>query len=462
MRLASLLASAALALAALPAAAQDMPATPGGLEALNILKEAIAVPTVAGRGEVPALAVKFSARLLEAGFAPSDIVFVRMGETGYFTARYPGRDRRAKPILVIGHMDVVEANPAEWQRDPFTPVVENGYVFGRGASDNKGDVAMLLAAVIKLKRAGWVPARDVILAFSGDEETGMLTTRAMAEALKDAEVVLNVDAGGGELGPDGKPFVYDIQAGEKTYLDLELAIADPGGHSSRPGKTNAIAAMSTALVKVWEHRFPPQVSPLTKAYWQGTAPRAPADVAAAMRAFALDANDAAAAALLSDKPEYVGLVRTTCLPTMVSGGHAPNALPQSAKANVNCRVFPGTSQQAVKGAIAGVIGDPKITIAISPGSGIEAPESPLRSDVMAAVEKAVHQRVPGLAIVPQMSAGATDSMHFRAKGIPAYGVAATFIKPEDDMAHGLDERLPLATIDPGVAQYETLLRAIAK
>lgn len=462
MRLAFLLASAALALAAIPAAAQDMPTTPGGLEALDILKEAIAVPTVAGRGRVPALAGKFSGRLMAAGFAPSDIVFVRIGETGYFTARYPGRDRKAKPIVIIGHMDVVEANPAEWQRDPFTPVVEQGYVFGRGASDNKGDVAMLLAAVVKLKRAGWVPSRDLILAFSGDEETGMVTTRAMADALKNAELVLNVDAGGGELAADGKPFVYGVQAGEKTYLNLELAITDPGGHSSRPGKTNAIAALSAALVKVWEHRFPAQLSPLTKAYWQGTASRAPADVAAAMRVFAANPNDDASAALLSDRPEYVGLVRTTCLPTQVWGGHAPNALPQTAKANVNCRVFPGTSQAAVQGVMTGVIANPDIAITIGPDSGIEAPESPLRPDVMAAVEKAVHQRAPGLAIVPQMSAGATDSMHFRARGIPSYGVAATFMKPEDDMAHGLNERLPLATIDPGVAQYETLLRAIAK
>lgn len=461
MRFALLLASAALALSA-PAAAQDAPTTPAGREALDILKEAVAIPTVEGRGQVPVLAEKFKARLLAAGFAAGDIAFVPLGETGYFTARYPGRDRAAKPILVIGHMDVVEAKPADWQRDPFTPVVENGYVFGRGASDNKGDIAMVLAAVIKLKRQGWVPARDIVLAFSGDEETGMDTTRAMAEALGNADVVLNVDAGGGELAPDGKPFVYSVQAGEKTYVDFKVTIADPGGHSSRPGKTNAIAAMGAALAKVWAHRFPPQVSPLTKAYWQGTAPRAPADVAAAMRAFAADPNNAEAAELLSAKPEYVGLVRTTCVPTTISGGHAPNALPQSVTANVNCRIFPGTSREAVKAVLAGVVADPAIAFEPTKESGIEAPESPLRADVMAAVERAVHQRAPGLGIVPGMSAGATDSMHFRSRGIPAFGVAATFIKPEDDLAHGLDERLPVATLDPGVVQFETLLRAIAK
>lgn len=462
MRLATLLASAALTLSPLPAAAQDAPTTPAGREALEILKEAVAIPTVAGRGQVPVLAERFKARLLAAGFAPADVAFTRMGETGYFTARYPGRDRAAKPILVIGHMDVVEANPADWQRDPFKPTVENGFVYGRGALDNKADVSMMLASLLKLKRERWVPARDIVLAFSGDEETGMLTTRAMAEALKNAELVLNVDAGGGELAADGKPFVYSVQAGEKTYVDYKLTLTDPGGHSSRPGKTNAIAGMGAALAKIAAHRFPPQLSPLTKAYWQGTAPQAPAEVAAAMRAFAANPNDAQAAEVLSGRPEYVGLVRTTCVPTMIAGGHAPNALPQSVTANVNCRVFPGTSREAVKAVLAGVIADPKIAIAISEISGIEAPESPLRKDVMAAIEKAVHQRAPGLAIVPGMSAGATDSMHFRSRGIPAFGVSATFIRPEDEFAHGLNERLPVATLDPGVRQFETLLRTIAK
>lgn len=444
------------------AQAQDLPATPAGKEALSILTEAVAVPTVEGRGQVPVLAEKFKARLLVAGFAASDIAFTPMGETGYLTARYPGRDAKARPILVIGHMDVVEAKAADWERDPFTPVVENGYVYGRGALDNKGDVAMVLAALLKLKRSGWTPGRDVILALSGDEEIGMETTRAMAAAFKDAELVLNSDAGGGELGEDGGPLVYSIQAGEKTYADYTLTVTDPGGHSSRPGRTNAIAGMSAALARIAAYRFPAQVSPLTRAYWAGSAARAPADIGAAMRALAADPNDKAAADTLSARPEYVGLVRTTCVPTMVAGGHAKNALPQTATANVNCRIFPGTSRDAVMKTLAGVIGDAAVKIALDPTGGIEAPESPLRKDVMSAVERAVHVRAPGLAIVPGMSAGATDSMYFRSKGIPAFGVSATFMKPGDEFAHGLNERLPVATIDPGVRQWETVLRAVAK
>lgn len=444
------------------AAQASGPVSAGGKEALAILKEAIEVPTVAGRGQVPVLAAKLKARLLAAGFAESDVQFTPVGETGYLTARYPGRDPNAKPYAVIGHMDVVEARPEDWERDPFKAIVEGGYVFGRGSLDNKGDVSMVVAALIELKRAGWVPSRDIVLGLSGDEETQMNTTRAMSEALSNAALVLNDDAGGGELTTDGKPFVYQVQAGEKTYADYVLKITDPGGHSSRPGATNAIAAMSAALGKIWAYRFPVQLSPLTKAYLEGSAPHAPADVAPAMRTFAAEPTDGAAAATLSARPEYVGVIRTTCVPTMVEGGHARNALPQSVTANVNCRIFPGTTRAQVKARLEEVIADPKITVTFRDNGTLESIESPLRKEVMSAIGKAVHQRAPGVAIVPAMSAGATDSMHFRSKGIPAFGVSATFIRSEDEFAHGLNERLPLATLDAGVKQWETLLRELAK
>jgi len=444
------------------ASAQDVPATPGGQEALEILREAIDVPTVAGRGKVPELAAKLTQRLVAGGFNAEDVRFVPVGETGYLIATYAGRDRQAKPVVINVHMDVVEARREDWQRDPFVSVVENGYVFGRGSLDNKADLAMIMATVLKLKRAGWVPSRDLVLGFTGDEETLMATTATMAKELQNADVVLNGDGGGGELGSDGKPFVYSLQAGEKTYGDFRLTATDPGGHSSRPGKYNPIAAVGAALVKVNSHRFPPQVSPLTKAYWEGTAPSAPAEVAGAMRAFAANPADTAASDLLSSRTEYVGIVRTTCVPTMVDGGHAPNALPQSVSANVNCRIFPGTSRAQTLEELRRVIGDDSIKLEIIEDGSLEAPESPLRPDVMAAVTKAVHERAPGLAIVPSMSAGATDSAHFRVYGIPAFGVAASFLKPEDEFAHGLDERLPVATLDPGVKQWETLLRTLFK
>ncbi|WEK47519.1 MAG: M20/M25/M40 family metallo-hydrolase [Candidatus Andeanibacterium colombiense] len=464
MRLPLLALTTALALT-LPQAAsaqQDMPTTQPGKEALDILKQIVAIPSVMGRGNVPKVAEALRARLIAGGFAPEDVVFTPVGETGYLTARYRGRDSKLKPVVINPHMDVVEANPADWERDPFTPVTENGYLYGRGSADDKGDLSMVVAALLDLKRQGWVPSRDVILGASGDEETLMRSTAALAESLKNAELVLNADGGGGELANDFTPIVYSVQAGEKTYADLKLSITDPGGHSSRPGSLNAIGAMSRALAKIDAYKFPPQISPLTKAYWEGTAPHAPEEIAQAMRAYAADPNNLGAIEALSSRPEYVGLVRTTCVPTMVNGGHAANALPQSVTANINCRIFPGTTRLQARDIIAGVIGDDHIKVELTDDGSLEAPESPLRDDVMKAIGTAVHQRIPGLAVVPSMSAGASDSMYFRALGIPAYGVAATFMRPDDDFSHGLNERLPLATIDPGVKQWETVLKTLLK
>ncbi|WP_347301970.1 M20/M25/M40 family metallo-hydrolase [Croceibacterium sp. TMG7-5b_MA50] len=461
MRL-TLLAAPALLCAAVTAQAQDVPATTAGQEALAILTEAIEVPTVAGRGEVPRLAALLTDRLVQSGFAQDDVSFVPLGETGYLTARYSGRDRSAGPIVVLAHMDVVEARAEDWERDPFTAVVEDGFVFGRGALDNKADLSMVMAALMGLKREGWIPARDIVLLFTGDEETQMRTTAAAAKAFANAALVLNADSGGGQLDADGKPFVYTVQAGEKTYADYRLTLTDAGGHSSRPDDTNPIVDMSAALSAIGAYQFPPKLSPLTKAYFEGTAATASPEIAAAMQAYAADPADQAAIATLSARPEYVGQVRTTCVPTMVEGGHAPNALPQSIRANVNCRIFPGTSRAEVMATLTQVIGNPAIAIEFIDNGTLESIESPLQPEIMAAIRAAVEERAPGLPVVPGMSAGATDSMHFRAQDIPALGVGATFIRAEDGFAHGLNERLPLATLDPGVQQWRKVLTTIAR
>ncbi|MBU3076355.1 M20/M25/M40 family metallo-hydrolase [Sphingomonas quercus] len=458
-RLAAGLAAAAALAGAAPA---QGPATPGGREALAILQKAVAVPTVAGRGQVPVLARWIGERLVAGGFAAGDIAFTPVGETGYLTVRYPGRDRSARPIVLLGHIDVVEAKREDWQRDPFVPVIEGGYVYGRGALDDKGDVSILLAALLQLKAAGWVPGRDLVLALTGDEETSMASTRAAASALRNAELVLNADAGGGLLDKDGKPIAYRLQAAEKTYAEYVLTVTDPGGHSSRPGKVNAIYRLGAGLARLASFQFPPELSPVTRAYFEASAPRTPGPLGAAMKAFAANPRDAAAAATLSDDPEYVGLVRTTCVATMIDGGHAPNALPQRAEAVINCRIFPGTSIAAIEAQLKQIVADPGIAVAYRDAGTLAAPESPLRADVVKAVTDAVHARAPGLPILPAMEAGATDSMHFRALGVPAYGVASIFMKSEDDRAHGLDERLPLATLDAGVAQWQAVLKALAR
>jgi len=438
-----------------------MPQTRAGRQALEILKEAIAVPTVEGRGQVPVLAEKLKARLVAGGFPEADVAFVPLGETGYLTARYRGRDAGAKPYVILPHMDVVEAKPEDWERDPFTPVVEDGYVFGRGATDDKGDMSIVIAALIDLKRQGWTPARDIVLVITGDEETAMATTAAAAEAFKDAALVLNADGGGGSLDTEGNPVIYGIQAAEKTYADFELTMTDPGGHSSRPTGSNAIRDMGKALVTIAEYKFPNAISPITKGYLEGSAAKESDEKrAAAMRAYAKTQAPEAADVLAGYK-DLIGIVRTTCVPTMVNGGHARNALPQSVTANVNCRIFPGTTRAAVKAKLEELVANPRIAIAFRDNGTLESIASPLDPKVTAAVEKAVHQRVPGMAVVPVMSAGATDSMHFRARGVPAYGVSSIFLRSEDNFNHGLNERMPLANLDPGVKHWQTLLKALA-
>jgi carboxypeptidase PM20D1 len=451
---------AASALTPVAASAQDGPTTTAGKEALALLTRGIAFRTVEGQGQVPAYAAYLKQQLVSAGFADADVSFVPIGETGYLTARYPGRNRSAKPTIVLGHMDVVQADAKDWTRDPFTPVVEGGYVFGRGSLDNKAGVSMAVATLMKLKRENWVPQRDVVLVLTGDEETTMKTTKAAAEAFRNAGLVLNADAGGGALADDGKPLVYGLQAAEKVYGDWHLTITDPGGHSSRPGPRNAIASLAAALGRIASYRFAPQQNEITRASLAGTAAGTPGPLGAAMKAFAADPNDIAAADVISADPRYVGQVRTTCVPTMVSGGHAPNALPQRATANVNCRIFPGTPRAEIEKKLVELVADPTIEVALFDNGTIEAGASPLDPKVVTAVKAAAARRAPGLAVVPLQEAGATDSMHFRARGIPSFGVGGVFMKPGDIFAHGLNERVPVATIDPGIIWWEGLLKTL--
>jgi carboxypeptidase PM20D1 len=452
------LAASALIPTALPA--QDAPGTPAGAEALALLTKGIAFRTVEGQGQVPAYAAYLKQQLVSAGFADADVSFVAMGDTGYLTARYHGRDRKAKPTVVLGHMDVVQADPNDWTRDPFTPVVEGGYVFGRGSLDNKAGVSMVVATLMKLKREKWVPQRDLVLVLTGDEETTMKTTKAAAAAFKGAGLVLNADAGGGALGEDGRPIAYGLQAAEKVYGDWHLTITDPGGHSSRPGPRNAIASLAAAITRIAAYRFAPQQNEITKASLAGTAAGIAGPLGAAMKAFAADPGDTAAADLISADPRYVGQIRTTCVPTMFNGGHAPNALPQRAVANVNCRIFPGTPRAAIEKTLVELVADPTITVESFDNGTIEAGASPLDPRVMTAVKAAAAKRAPGLQVLPLQEAGATDSMHFRALGIPSFGVGGVFMKPGDIFAHGLNERVPVATFDPGIVWWEGLLKAL--
>lgn len=449
--LAASLASPALAQAPAPNVAQ----------AKDILKRSIGFRTVKGQGQTKAYGDYLASILRQAGFADADIEVTPVGDTATLVARYRGTDPARKPILLLVHMDVVEAKAADWERDPFTAVEENGYIYGRGAADNKFDVSMIVATIAQLKREGFKPKRDIILTFTGDEETEMATTKLLAERFRNAELVLNGDGGGGALGEDGKPLYYSLQAGEKTYADYVIEFTDPGGHSSRPGKNNAIYRLAKALDRIGNYKFAPQASDLTRASLKIQSQQIGGDLGAAMARFAANPADTAAADRISEDPEYIGQVRTTCVATMVNAGHAENALPQRATANVNCRIFPGVTPDTVKAKLAEIVSDSDARITTA-GEVDYSDASPLRDDLVKAVTKAVHARAPGLTIIPTMEAGATDSLHFRARGVPSYGVSGLFMKPTDMLAHGLNERAPVASIAPALAHWRSLLTDLSK
>lgn len=429
--------------------------------AKTMLKDSIAIPTVEGRGRVPELAAYYASKLGNAGFTPEDIVITPFGETATLAATLHGRESTRPPILVLGHMDVVEADPADWERDPFTAIEEDGYIFGRGSYDNKFDVAMVIAVLARLKREDYRPRQDVILLLSGDEETGMATTRKLAEQYRGAELALNSDGGGGVLGEDGVPQYYTVQAAEKTSMTFKLEFTNPGGHSSRPSRTNAITQLANALSRLGAYDFEPQFSELTKASLLGMSGQADPEIGAALRRIVENPRDADALALIRNDPEYIGQIGTTCVATMVDAGHAMNALPQRASAIINCRVFPGVTVEQMEAELNRVVADPAGTLTLQRTTAM-SPASPPREDLMEAVTRAVYTTYPELAIFPGMSAYATDSSHFRAAGIPSYGTSGLFMKPSDDFTHGLNERVSVSAIPGALAHWDVLIRTITK
>ena len=449
------LASAPLAIA--ETTSQAMP------ETMDMLRHAIAAQTVEGKDQVPAFARYLAGKLESAGFAKSDIEIIPAEHTAALVVHYRGSDKNLKPILLSAHMDVVAANPKDWKRDPFKLVEENGYLYGRGVADMKTNVIALIETMMRFKREGFVPKREMILVFSGDEETDMASTRELAKRYHNAEFLLNADAGGGTYDAKYRPVIYKIQAAEKTYADFRLTVTSPGGHSSEPEPPkNAIYRLAKALDKIAAYQFPVQHNEITLASLKATGEHSSGPIAAAMRAFAANPNDAKAAAVLSADPAYVGQIRTTCIATMLDGGHALNALPQRADANINCRIFPGTHIASVQAALTKVIDDPSVKITVRPPPPVESPASPLRNDLVDAVTATLHERFPGVDVVPGMSAGASDSMYFRNAGVPSYGVDPTFSKPNDTFAHGLNEKLRASEVPAALDFWHSLLTRLTK
>lgn len=426
-------------------------------QALDLAKKAIALRSVAGPGnQTPQVATLYKDALTKGGI--TDITITPVDDTAYLIARWPGSDPSLKPFVISGHMDVVEAKPADWKRDPFTPVVENGYLFGRGATDMKLSGTLAIAALIELKREGYKPRRTIILEFSGDEETNMKTSGIIADKLPNVDLVLNIDGGGGTLNEKtNKPEYFTWEGAEKTYADFRLTVTNPGGHSSEPRKDNAIDQLAAALVKIGNYRFTPELNPLTKAYFTEAAKYEDPRMGAAMRAFAANPADKAAIETLAADPAMVGKIGTTCVATMINGGHALNALPQHAEANINCRIFPGHSPASIMAELQKVAAEPAVQFKDVTQGSVANDASPMRPDFVAAVTKAIGATYPGTPVFPSMASGASDSMWFRYHHVPSYGAAPIFIKDSDQFSHGLNERTPVANIGPAIDYYLSLV-----
>jgi acetylornithine deacetylase/succinyl-diaminopimelate desuccinylase-like protein len=440
--------------------------------AREIYRTAVETPTVKGReGENLKLANYLASKFREAGWAESDIhvlpyASVPGTDTAAIIARWPAAGTPTKkPILILAHMDVVDALASDWTTDPFKLVEKDGYFYGRGSGDDKGGLVPSMVALMKLRASGFRPNRDIVVLFTGDEETqGRGAELGATEWRKwtDAEFALNADGGGGAFTRDGKPLGYGLQTSEKTYQSYFFRVRNPGGHSSRPRPDNAIYQLADALKKLQSHRFEPALNETTKVYFTERAKQeGNSELGNAMRAWVADPTDGAAADRIENDPLEVGLTRTRCVATRLKGGHADNALPQLAEATVNCRILPGVQPATIEAELKQLVG-PGVEITPDEDAGRPTPVSPLRADVVGAYTRAVHARFPGAQIIPQMSTGATDGLEFRARGIPVYGVDGGWgVSPDDERAHGKDERIPVQSLWDSTLHWESMIRDLA-
>ena len=446
-----------------PAACADA-ATSSAL-AHDVLAQLVATNTTHEHGSTIA-AKELSARFIAAGFAPPDVLLLTPAEyptKGNLVVRLRGRGKGA-PVLYLCHLDVVEAKRDDWNFDPFTLTEKDGWLYGRGTIDMKGQDSAVTASLIRLKQEGFAPARDVIVAFTADEEAGGSANGVdwlfkSHRDLVDAGLVINPD--GGEAGNKGGHKLYvGVQTSEKVFLTFGLEATDKGGHSSVPTTANPIYRLSKALARLSQFQFPVHLTETTKLYFMRRAEVEQGPLQAPMRALSASWTDAEALDRLAPDPEVNTMMRTTCTTTMIDGGHAENALPQRVRATVQCRVVPGESPASIEAALRLVLADPSIAITTITAA-TPSPESPLSPAVFGAVEQIVHDMWPGVVVVPQMSPGATDSKFTRARGIPSYGIDAMFDDLEDGRAHGRDERIGVEAFREDVEFTYRLMKRIA-
>ena len=433
--------------------------------ARELLAELIGINTTLDHGNTTPAAAAMAARLRTAGFPDSDVVVVGAGEKNRnLVARLRGTGRR-RPILLLAHLDVVEALPSDWSLDPFTLTERDGYFYGRGTSDIKDMAAIFVATLIRLKREGFLPDRDIILALTAGEETGVDNgvrwLLANRRDLIDAQYCINGDAGD-PLERGGRRLARVVEASEKVYHDVRFEVHNPGGHSSLPVPDNAIYRLAAALERLAAFQFPVSLNDVSRAYFERMAATQPPAVAADMRAVAHTPMDTAAAARLSaGSPLFNSILHTTCVATRLDAGHANNALPQTARAVVNCRMLPQDPPERVEATLRAVVADTAVAV-IPIDTAVPSPPSPLVPEVFGPLERVTQALWPGLPVIPDMETGATDGLFLRNAGMPVYGVSGVFLDADDIRAHGRDERIGVSEFYAGAEFSYRFVRALAE
>ncbi len=437
------------------ASAASKQARAGEVAFRELYQELVEINTTLSAGSCTQAASAMQARLLKAGYPASDMhLLVPEGrpKDGNLIAMLPGSDPSLKPLLLLAHIDVVEAKREDWERDPFKFTEEDGYFYARGVADDKAMAAIFTDSMVRYKEEGYKPKRGIKLALTCGEETpntfngvGFLVEKH--RPLIDAAFALN-EGGGGRLDAKTGKYLYNgIQAGEKLYQDFTLEVVNQGGHSSRPTADNAIYQMSLALLKIQNFEFPVEFNDTTRGYFSKFGDIVSATEGADLKAAAV--GDAAAVSRLKKDPSYNGMLHTTCVATMLNGGHAPNALPQRVTANVNCRIFPGRSPQEIRERLSKVINDPTVKVNFQAAPEKAGPPPPLTAEIMGPIEKLSKEMFPGVPVVPVQAAGATDGRFLTPVGVPTYGISGIFSDGATTNAHGLNERIRVQSVMEG-------------